>query len=61
MCEIAYKGEGGLILVIFVRANYVMTPIIASKKRIFGRLKKSKNKIKRTKMLLKISKKFLRA
>ena len=40
MCEIAYKGEEGLILVIFVRANYVMTPIIAPKKRIFGRLKK---------------------
>ena len=61
MRAIAYKGEGGLILVIFVRANYVMMPIIASKNRIFGKLMKWKNKIKRTKMLLKINKEFVRA
>ena len=61
MRAIAYQGEWGLILVVFVRTNYVMTPIIASKNRIFGRLKKRKNKIKRTKMLLKINKEFLRA
>ena len=40
MRTILYKGEGGLILVIFVRTNYMVTPIIASKNRIFGRLKK---------------------
>ena len=55
----AHKQEGGLILVIFVRMNYVMTPIIASKNRIFRRLMKSKNKIKKTKMLLKINKEFV--
>ena len=49
MRAIAYKGEGGLILVIFVRKNYVMTPIIASKNGIFERLKKWKNKIKKDK------------
>ena len=42
----AHKQEGGLILVIFVRMNYVMTPIIASKNRIFRRLMKWKNKKK---------------
>ena len=40
MRAIAYKGEGGLILGIFVRANYVMMPIIASKNRTFGKLMK---------------------
>ena len=54
-------GGGGLILAIFVRTNYVMTPIKASKNRIFRRLMKWKNRIKRTKMLLKINKEFVSA
>ena len=33
MRKIAYKGEGGPILAIFVCMNYVVTPIIASKNR----------------------------
>ena len=34
------QGRGRLILAIFVRTNYVMTSIIASKNRIFRRLMK---------------------
>ena len=60
MRAIAYKEEGGLILAIFVRTNYVMAPIIASKNRISRGLMKCKSKIKRTKMLLKINKEFVR-
>ena len=55
------QGRGRLILAIFVRTNYVMTSIIASKNRIFRRLMKWKNKIKRTKMLLKINRELVRA
>ena len=53
--------ERSLILAIFVGTNYVMTAIIASKNRMFRRLMKWKNKIKRTKMVSKINKEFMRA